>query len=659
MKVFDEEFYPDCAVFVFKEYGKNEYDVFVDSTVDITTLSLRKSIALHTLDELIPYFCKNKRKLVGFFNQAYDNQLLMMALKKKVGYKELYEYNKSLIEGDKSKKKFYRDYNDKEISKYFSYIDLYKVNHYDFRGRQCSLKKLEFNYRRKSIKDLPYPIGSSINTKEKLSKVILYCCEDVDVTEECYDKTLPAIKHRLLLNKDYENLVPGFNSLNWSDVKIGDYENLYHYCKETGLTEEEVRGSVPDYSSDTILYSDCIPDFIHFSTLELKSFYEDLVQRTVKVSDLGGDKKDDFKDIVVFDGVEYTVALGGIHSKDVARKISSDKDYVLVEADCGSQYPSELIKRELFPRHLCPKWIKNLASRVKERLYKWKPKAKVDPYSKSMADRIKISANGGAYGKLKEPYSWQYDPQIALSVTLSCQLQILMLVEMLYIRGIHTLSANTDGILVRVKRTQIQEFHNICIQWEKLTLNTELGKLEFSECEFIAQTGVNDYILKKVSGEVKRKGDFMIYEDITQDNWHKDSSARIIPMALEKYFLEGTPVEETVNSHNDIHDFCLGVSKTRAFTWLISTLTPNGVISNHTSHDRFIRYFVGGYSSISKSWKDRDGFTQVEATTPVTLAQTLSRSEIIKGNNKYPSLNRNWYIYKAKKLIKNIEDGNV
>jgi predicted transcriptional regulator len=61
---------------------------------------------------------------------------------------------------------------------------------------------------------------------------------------------------------------------------------------------------------------------------------------------------------------------------------------------------------------------------------------------------------------------------------------------------------------------------------------------------------------------IKQKGLFETYDTITNNKMYwKDTSANIIPLALNNYFINHISVEETVFRHNNIHDFCKSAKK--------------------------------------------------------------------------------------------------
>lgn len=215
-----------------------------------------------------------------------------------------------------------------------------------------------------------------------------------------------------------------------------------------------------------------------------------------------------------------------------------------------------------------------------------------------------------------------------------------------------------DGVLTLVKREKEQEYYNICKEWEEKVGNTELGKLEYTEYEFIIQESVNHYLAKKVDGTIKRKGSFMIYEDYIEDNWHKNPSGLIIPLAIQKYLIDGIPIEKTVKEHDNIHDFTFGVSKRKTpkkgdFKWLISEVW-DGIILHKTSEERFMRFYVtNDISSISKLHNDGSMVT-LNSEASIKECQSikyLDPNKLDKQGNRIYNINFDYYINKAQETL--------
>lgn len=56
-----------------------------------------------------------------------------------------------------------------------------------------------------------------------------------------------------------------------------------------------------------------------------------------------------------------------------------------------------------------------------------------------------------------------------LKVTINGQLMILMLCEELELNGIEVMSANTDGIVVKLHKRNKEKFEEIAANWKKIT----------------------------------------------------------------------------------------------------------------------------------------------------------------------------------------------
>ena len=646
MKIYDIETYIDSTIIVFKEVGGKLYDVFVDSHLDYSNLRIPKC-TIYPLKDVGNYVAKDP-KLIGFNNQYFDNPILEKIIRGMISSEDIYKYSQGIIN---SKNRFYLDFRDNHL--HFKYLDLLKINHYDNPARATSLKKLEFNYRKKRIADLPFGHETKLTKLVQLEDLIRYCCYDVDVTEDCFINSKEAISLRETLCSIYS----GTNFMNLSNSKIGEELNLKDYCASTGRSPSEVKESKKIDANIEIAFKDCIPTLVQFKTEQLQKFLESLKSKVVRSTK-------EFKEKIEFHGTIYTFGQGGLHSEDPARIFRSSDKMILKDADISGQYPTEIIKRGLYPKHLSVEWSKNAEKKYLERINVHKPNSKTDPKAKAQSDAIKEQLNAGLYGKTNSEYSWQYDPVVTMKTTLGCQTTMMMLIEDLELNNIHVVSVNTDGIVCFFERSKLDTYYDILEKWKEKVGNSTLGDFEFTDYELLAQLSVNDYIAKSTKGEIKRKGSFLTYEDIKSGMWHKDSSGMIIPTALEKYFINGVPVEDTINNCNDIFEFCYGSKKQKAakkgnFKWLISETQESGIISSYLSEDRFIRYYMGGKSTINKLYEDWEIKNLPTKGNPVTVAQYLKRSEIIRPgetNSPYKDLNKNFYIQEALEIIKTIEN---
>lgn len=81
---------------------------------------------------------------------------------------------------------------------------------------------------------------------------------------------------------------------------------------------------------------------------------------------------------------------------------------------------------------------------------------------------LKIVINA-IYGKLGFEHGDLCDRLAVLKVTINGQLMIMMLCEELELNGIEVISANTDGIVVKLYENKVDTFNTIANNWKKLT----------------------------------------------------------------------------------------------------------------------------------------------------------------------------------------------
>lgn len=100
-----------------------------------------------------------------------------------------------------------------------------------------------------------------------------------------------------------------------------------------------------------------------------------------------------------------------------------------------------------------------------------------------------------SFGQFSSMYSRLYSPNLLLNTTLSGQLTLLMLIELLELNGFDIFTANTDSVTLMLKRSEIDRYKSLCGSFEKET-NLILEHDFYSK---YIQLNVNNY--------------FAIYED--------------------------------------------------------------------------------------------------------------------------------------------------
>jgi hypothetical protein len=245
----------------------------------------------------------------------------------------------------------------------------------------------------------------------------------------------------------------------------------------------------------------------------------------------------------------YSFGMGGLHSEDGPLITESDADQVIIDIDASSFYPLLIKQNQLAPGHLDQAVFCDVYSDLTRR----RLQAKRDGNTK-VANGLKVAINA-VYGKFSDRYSVLLDPPKGATVTLNGQFILLRLIEaMLAIDGLAVLSANTDGVLLRLQRQSVEQLH--------AAMDSVAGiyGVTFEEVEIdrLCRISINEYVLsyRDTKGERKikaRGGAFNAGEDST--SLGKKTTKRIVKQAANAQLLFGTPVTETIAACHDITAF--------------------------------------------------------------------------------------------------------
>lgn len=244
--------------------------------------------------------------------------------------------------------------------------------------------------------------------------------------------------------------------------------------------------------------------------------------------------------------------------------------------------------------------------------------------------------------------SWQYDPFVQFSCTIGNQFEILMLIEMLELAGIHCVSANTDGAISLVPKELRETYLKICGEWEKIVGNTEIGRLEFATYERFVEESVNHYIGIKKDDKPKVKGRLLDIVPLNKNNT-KDIT-RIQRKAIQDYFAKGIPVKQTIRECEDIFQFVFGY---KSYGYHFVTTDKDG---NQEQLKKLIRLYVStGGVKLSKV-KNEDNISN-----GVDSSQLLQGKLVTIYNRHIPepiankNIDYDFYIAGAQGVIEPIE----
>lgn len=509
------------------------------------------------LDSLISFIESHPEHYWVMYNGIrFDSQVIEWVIR---NYEKWHEESGIIIANKISKKgsnviedsnyDIFPDYREFEIS--FKQIDVMKVAHYDNKHRRISLKQLQAEMDYENIEETPVPfdkVGLTISDRKAVKH---YCKNDVMSTYEFFKVLCGETEHPLYKENNQIQLrfdiheEFGIDCLNYSDSKVGDEIIKKYYCEELGISYKELPKK--GFFRKAIKVKHCVAPYVKFKTPELKGFLKDILK-----VELG--MKTEFKEHIKFYGMVYSFAKGGLHSENKPEIFEEDDEHLIIDWDVSSYYPAIIINNKKYPYHLGKAFLSGYEKMFRKRL-DLKPLSKKDKRIKGIVNALKLSVNS-VYGKSSDMQSWIYDRQLTMFTTITGELSLMMLIEEYELNGIRVISANTDGVTIKIHKSLLNTMEKINTWWINLT-QYELERTDYKKIIF---STVNDYIAIKTDGETKKKGDFL-----TEFELHKNKSACIVPIAIEKYFIDGISVTETIRNHKNIYDFAIRKKSTRDF----------------------------------------------------------------------------------------------
>jgi hypothetical protein len=218
--------------------------------------------------------------------------------------------------------------------------------------------------------------------------------------------------------------------------------------------------------------------------------------------------------------------------------VIAQDDECLFDIDVASYYPYLIIDGQYYPKHLTREFLTVYESIVNRRIEAKRNKDTVT------ADSLKITVNG-SFGKFGSKYSFLYSPDLLINTTITGQLTLLMLIEMITLSGGSVKSANTDGIVILCKRDNVQQIRDTVSLFELTTI----FNMEYTEYRALYSINVNNYLAVKPDGKVKGKGQFAI------GGLAKNPTNTISVKAAIAYLTQQTPIHDTILQCQDIRDF--------------------------------------------------------------------------------------------------------
>ena len=635
------------------------------------------------LNSLMPYVDeKNERfvnHLYGYNSGSYDMYmvaaLLMFATHTNTTKElitKLYDVSKSIIELQNTKDGFWKDYTMRTLRKYklpYADIDVMKVFALNKVGSGVNsdgekvyfgkgLKQTSINlqwfelleYELPPISELDEKLYHSIPQYRGLTSVVLnklidkwdrfiipewipemmrYNKNDVYIVCEMVRLYIDEIRLRYSISKSYN-----VNVLSSSRSNISDRLIVKFYSEFSGLHPKQWQGKKTERTA--MAFKKVIFDVVKFKTPYMQKVLEEM--KKVIIYSIG---KDSFTKEIKINNLTYTLATGGIHSKDIPGVIKSktntinnpetgkpyethldakgnviwniltDDSYVYIHWDIASFYPFIMAIYGVAPAHLDKSaFVKFVTWIATTRIdAKHSDQTHYDGIPKDLfVEVLKIVINA-LYGKLGFEMGDLYDRLAVLKVTINGQLLIMMLCEELEMNNIEVISANTDGIDIYVRRD------------------------------------INNYAVREQNGSITYKG--ALHPKMYAIDLSKGYDMPIVGEAVSRYFLENKPIMNTLYESTNILDFCKTQNVGRQYHVEFTDNKGTEVLQ------RSVRFYVsnrgGRIEKVSNAGKSKSNLC---AGQRVNVLNTLN-DEIIERRD----INYAYYYQEAVKIIDPIKLG--
>lgn len=415
------------------------------------------------------------------------------------------------------------------------------------------------------------------------------------------------------------------------------------YAERSGLHIEAFKDLRTNRTA--LSFNKIIFPHIKFKTKQLQDLLEDMKKVVIYRTN-----KDSFVREITFYGTTYTLATGGIHTQDKPVVLSSTKDYVYVHHDYTSYYPSIMISYKVVPEHLNKEVFTKMVDYFKQTRVKCKHAKKEDGFvipgvhNKLAAEALKIVINA-IYGKYGYENFWLYDRLAQMRVTINGQLMTMTLCESLELAGIHVVSANTDGIVIKLPYDKVDIYNQICNEWN----NTNKMSADDEHYKVLVSMNVNNYFDIQEDDTIEYKGALDPKQYLK--DLKKGYDMPIVAKAVFEYFAHGTPVMETLRNHKDILDFCKTQNVGKQFEVVYQKVENGKVIDVHSQ--RHVRFYVSTKGVIIMKENVNSNQRSVLASgKPVIILNKLDDKDISLRNIDYK-----YYYEEAYKIINPIKLG--
>ena len=647
--VMDYETLSNCFVGVFQHYKTKEQKVFV----------------IHDLrddfDKLLLFLRRNrdnKEWHISFNGLGFDAQITHYILDNQHNWmihsaceiaSDIYKFAQECI--NKTRSNNFLPYAEWHMK--VQQIDLYKLNHWDNVAKKSSLKWIQFSMDWDNLLDMPIHHTTEIKTQEELDLIIEYCINDVESTKEIYNRSTSQIKLRKNLSKQY-----GINLFSASEPRISKEIFMFYMAKRMNMSKLDFKKLRTERNH--IICKDIILPYIKFNTPDLNNLLDLLKHSKFDANNLKGQ----FNYNIKYKNVKTHFGLGGVHGANESGVYESDDDYVIMSSDVVSFYPNLVIKNKWsaahFPKEIfCPQ-------------YEWffKERQKI-PKSNPMNYVYKIILNS-TFGLSNDYTSFFYDPELFMRITINGQLTLMMLYESIMenIPNVISIMQNTDGIEIKIPRSEQDKYLELCKQWEDLTnlklehttyskvivgdVNNYIAISDYQEVDINKWRQVkesNPHYLFKVAGAkfmyapIKLVGRFNFHNLAL----HKNKSKLVVAKGVYEYFINNVLPEDYLDMNTNILDYCIA-QKSRGDWVQTKRKVINGKVTD-IELQKTNRYYISEKGDKIVKVNKFDG-REIQLESGRWKQMLFNKIKINKWNEYY--IDKNYYLQCIESEINNI-----
>lgn len=480
-------------------------------------------------------------------------------------------------------------------------------------GNNVSLKQCMYNLNM-NVKesDIPFDIDRPL-TQAELEETYKYCLNDVKATTELFHYRHKSLKSKSIIAELMG--VPTKDALIFTNAKL----TALMLGADT-TTKAEVRPNTRTYTPPPNLHLG-----LYKKLLEIYYNFSKLLDKQVSQA-------------TTIKNLECLLGLGGIHGAVPNTTYRSNAEWVIINIDVASYYPTLMLVYSLASRY-----VESIERYIE--IYNMRLKAKREK-NKVLDKALKLILNT-FYGATKDKYNALFDPDQASAVCITGQLFLVDLMDKLApIEGLEFIQANTDGIMVYVKREYVDHMKEIVSEWEQRSGMT----MEYDVFDLIRQRDVNCYIGVQDNGDIKLKGGFLKYAN--PDLKEEDHLNRTMPLACTyaciEYLIHETPIMDTLKNNKDIAQFSLFAKAGGSYNGMYQ-LQADGTYKPIQNRNRvYAITFNGKDKDLYKQNKDTETYEKVKDTPPFAL---IDNEDAIRLNNEPISLDYNYYLKVCNKFL--------